>query len=82
MLNAYIMKFEPDYNKNQIDLLPNEHSYVFSISGTCELNTQQKEILPFILSLKINLNANYNNGEIQIEEILMIDYIKLKIISN
>jgi len=74
------------YENSQIDFLPEEGKYIFSLKGNTRLNTPNIEILNFIVSLRICLNLNdedrIRSDSVKLEEIVNIDFVKIKIFSH
>jgi hypothetical protein len=76
----HVINLEPNYNNYQVDLYSDEHKYIFSTTGTCVLNTPNKDKLNFIISFRICLDfSQIRNNHVKIEEVISVDFIKIKI---
>jgi hypothetical protein len=83
MLTNHIIALNPFYDNCQIDFLPEEMKYIFSLRGKSILNNPNRDILNFIVSLRICLNLK-DDGKIRsdivkLEEIVNVDFVKIKI---
>ena len=60
-----------------------EQKYIFSVQGRCTLNTPNKDMMNFIMSFRIFLNIGKHspirNDEVKLENIISVDYIKLRV---
>jgi hypothetical protein len=75
ILTNSVQFFEPNYNNNQLDIL--EDRYVFSLSGKCQL--VNNNILDFVISFKINMNSYISQQVSRLEQLVCLDFIKIKI---
>jgi hypothetical protein len=82
-LTNHIISLDAFYDNCQIDFLPEEMKYIFSLRGNAVLNTPNGDILNFIVSLRICLNLNdeskIRSDSARLEEIVNIDFVKIKI---
>ena len=83
MMTNHIISMDPFYDNSQIDFLPEEAKYIISLKGKSILNSPNRDVLNFIVSIRICLNLNEDSrirsDSIKLEEIIYIDFIKLKI---
>jgi hypothetical protein len=86
ILNNFVTKFDPEYSNYQIDLNIAESKYIFSLAGTCVLNSPNKETFNFIVSIRICLNFSngsaLRNDSLKLEELISVDFIKIKIFNS
>lgn len=80
-LTNFVQTITPDYTTCQVDIF-DDVSYILSFNGTAILNPN-REVLKFVISMKINFNFKDENFEmneqLRIQNIISIDFIKLKI---
>lgn len=79
LITNHIKSFEPDYNNYQFDLQDLHCKYIFSITGKVNMNTEKEEQMNFIMSLRIFLNVNSVRYGHKLEDIISVDYLKIKI---
>ena len=86
LLTNHVISLDPFYDNSQIDFVPDEGKYIFSLKGQSTLNTPNREILKFISSIRICLNLTEENRirkeSVKLEEIINIDFVKIKIFSD
>ena len=83
LLTNHILRLDPEFDNYQIDVVHEEQKYIFSVQGRCTLNTPNKDMMNFIMSFRIFLNIGkqspIRNDEVKLENIISVDYIKLRV---
>ncbi len=83
LLTKHILRLDPDYSNFQVDPYQNENNYIFSLQGLATLNTANRELYKFMISIRIKINVAdgklLRNDAVKIEDIIAVDFIKIKI---
>jgi hypothetical protein len=83
LLTNYVLRLDPNYNNYQIDVVQEEHKYIFSVQGVSTLNTPNKDLMNFMISFRVYLNLGngspIRNDGAKLENVISVDYIKLRI---